>query len=195
MGSSFMRMLEPIPSRNKWAALWMTVKGQLQISIDSEGKVASRRLNSVLLEMLHEHKSRSMMREGVGEAADQPIEIVFMFDAFPVEAISVSHFCIGNASLRSEMSSLSEQLLRAITCGRISETNTQLREALLHNDVSLEFNSLLRDGGLAAPSDAPAAPSLPLAASVLPGFVHLKMYLAADKKAVEAWRGCSQCCP
>eukprot|EP00965_Chrysotila_dentata_P066862 2213577-Pleurochrysis_carterae.AAC.1 len=179
----FMRTLKPIPARNKWFAMWKAVKKQLRIEVDSEGNVASRRLNKVLQEMINDHGSKGMTRSGAGDTADDPIEIVFMFDAFPVEMISVSHFCVGNASLRQEMSSMSEQLLRAITCGRIPKTNSQLRTALQHNDVSVEFNNILRDGGLALP---PTASSTDYTSS--PVFVHLKMYIAADKKAVEAWR-------
>eukprot|EP00965_Chrysotila_dentata_P151459 5005264-Pleurochrysis_carterae.AAC.7 len=101
--------------------------------------------------------------------------------------ISVSHFCIGNASLRPEMSSLSEQLLRAITCGKISETNLQLHLALAHNLVSEEFNMLLGARGITMTvSESRPQP--------MPDFIHLEMYVAADKKAVDAMRGCSQCC-
>eukprot|EP00965_Chrysotila_dentata_P037266 1240144-Pleurochrysis_carterae.AAC.1 len=72
-----------------------------------------------------------------------------MFDGFPVERISICHFCLANASLSPNLSSQSKQLLRVVSCARISETNRQLRKALNLNSFAADFNQSVHDGGIA----------------------------------------------
>eukprot|EP00965_Chrysotila_dentata_P063854 2116251-Pleurochrysis_carterae.AAC.1 len=120
------------------------------------------------------------MEAEVRLTADKPVELAVMFNGFPVERIPVCHFCVANASLRAELSSQSDQLLRVITCARISETNRQLNKSLELNSFADDFNCCVSEGGFQLPDES---------------FAHITMLVAADKKGVEAFRGCSPCCP
>eukprot|EP00965_Chrysotila_dentata_P060153 1994442-Pleurochrysis_carterae.AAC.1 len=66
------------------------------------------------------------------------------------------------------MSSLFEQLLRAIMCGKIPETNLQLHRALAYNEVSTEFNQqILSDSGFTVSDHARPTP--------MPAFLRVQM--------------------
>eukprot|EP00965_Chrysotila_dentata_P036271 1207913-Pleurochrysis_carterae.AAC.1 len=72
------------------------------------------RLRDVVKDMVQTHGEMLMTAEGAGTAEDKPIELVVMFDGFPVERISICHFCVSNASLCPDLSSQSKQLLRVV---------------------------------------------------------------------------------
>eukprot|EP00965_Chrysotila_dentata_P203092 6181512-Pleurochrysis_carterae.AAC.2 len=76
--------------------------------------------------------------------AEEPIHIVILFDAFPVENISITHYCVANASLRPQLSDQPEQLLRGLCAAPVSESNAQLRRATTHNGLGAGFNQLAR---------------------------------------------------
>eukprot|EP00965_Chrysotila_dentata_P226133 6195220-Pleurochrysis_carterae.AAC.3 len=118
------------------------------------------RLCDAMRDLVVTHRKHGLMLEGAGESEREPVELVVMFDGFP--------------------------LLGVISCARISETNTQLLEALEHNHFAEDFNSALRQEGFV------------LSAEQEGSFVHATMLVTADKKGVEAHRGCTQCyqcCP
>eukprot|EP00965_Chrysotila_dentata_P261744 6214357-Pleurochrysis_carterae.AAC.11 len=62
-----------------------------------------------------------------------------MYDGFPVERISICHICASNASLRDDLALHSEQLLRVVSCAKISETNAQLTRAANHNHLASDL--------------------------------------------------------
>ena len=180
------RLPEPIPSRKVWTAALREMKGDLKISLNEDGTVAALRLSAVVEDMVLTQRQLKMLRPGAGDSPENPVEIVFMFDGFPVERISVEHFCVGTASLRDDFSSQSEQLLRVINCSKIKENNPSLRRVAEYNSMGRDFNELVRVRGF--------KPTAPVEENDYPPFVHVEMLVAADKKGVEVHRGCSPCC-
>eukprot|EP00965_Chrysotila_dentata_P001833 60636-Pleurochrysis_carterae.AAC.1 len=138
--------------------------------MNSDGTIASLRLRDVIADLIVSHRQHNLMLDDAGSTPDKPVELTIMFDGFPVERISICHFCVANASLRPELSSQSEQLLRVVSCARISETNRQLRRALELNSFDADFNACVSKGGISLPDGS---------------FVHTKMLVTADKKGVE----------
>eukprot|EP00965_Chrysotila_dentata_P260313 6213859-Pleurochrysis_carterae.AAC.1 len=148
--------------------------------MNEDGSIATLRLHDVLVDLVTTHRQMGMMSDGAGSSATSPVELVVMFDGFPVERLSICHFCVANASLRPQLSSHSEQLLRVVSCAKVSETNAQLTKAVEHNHFAADFNAVVSKSGF----------------SLLDGeFVHASMLVAADKKGVEAFRGCGPCSP
>eukprot|EP00965_Chrysotila_dentata_P109012 3601304-Pleurochrysis_carterae.AAC.1 len=110
------------------------MRKSFKIDMNEDGTIATLRLRDVMRDLFITHRERGLMPAGIGDSAAKPILLPVMFDGFPVEHISITHLnCVANASLRAEISSQSEQLLRVVSCARISETNTQLRKALQQN--------------------------------------------------------------
>eukprot|EP00965_Chrysotila_dentata_P088696 2928582-Pleurochrysis_carterae.AAC.1 len=105
LGKNIIRMLEPVPPKSRWAPVWLRVKQQLKIHVSDDGSVASRGFYTTLVEMIANHAQLGMTEACAGKAAATPLDVAFMFDGFPVERISVTHWCIGNSSLRPELSS------------------------------------------------------------------------------------------
>eukprot|EP00965_Chrysotila_dentata_P218387 6190552-Pleurochrysis_carterae.AAC.8 len=101
-----------------------------------------------------------------------------MFNAFPAEHNFTTHFGVAKASLQNHFSTQSEQLLRCISCARASESNLQLRLAFSHAGVDFDINTPFSTKIIDLPDNQR---------------VHLEILVAADKKAVKAYRGCDQC--
>ena len=183
-------MLEPLPARSKWWAKFRQVKDQLRIEMNSDGSISSLRLKDVLPDMLRSHRQLGMMAPDVGLGTSKAW-VVLMFDGFPVDDISIVHYCIFNASLKAEVSTQSESLLRVLAVARISESNAQLHRAADHHHLAEDFNGFARDKRCSLCDPAATAAGT----SSEPVQLGLEMFVAADKKGVEVHRGCAPCCP
>ena len=168
------RLPEPVPSRELWATALRLLKSELKISLNEDGTFAALRLLHVVVDMLSTQRRLRMLADGAGDSAEHPAEVVFMFDGFPVERISIEHFCVATASLRPELSSQSEQLLRVVNCSRIKENNPQMHRVAEHNRLGADFNELVRSRGAQVPTDVDGEEN----------FMHIEMLVAADKKGV-----------
>ena len=94
MAGEYVRIPEPIPSRTSWSQALRELKGELKISLHDDGTVAALRLSQVVREMISDFKQHGMLQPGAGDSAGNPVQVVFMFDGFPVERISIEHFCM-----------------------------------------------------------------------------------------------------
>eukprot|EP00965_Chrysotila_dentata_P241094 6204087-Pleurochrysis_carterae.AAC.1 len=149
LGNFFVRVPEPIPSRVRWSECFRKSKAELHIEMNTDGTIASRKLLNVVPEMIIAHRKHGMMLQEIGSEPSKPVELVIMFDGFPVKNICITHYCVANATLKPDLSDQSEQLLRMLCAARISETNAQLRRATNHHGLAAGFNSItVRSGTL-----------------------------------------------
>eukprot|EP00965_Chrysotila_dentata_P223461 6193584-Pleurochrysis_carterae.AAC.2 len=102
---AYVRMLEPVSPRTIWATASRDLHKSLKIDMNDDGTVDTLRLRDVLRDMFNIHRARGLMSDGTGESADKPMLLPVRFDGFPVEHISITHFCVANASQRAKISS------------------------------------------------------------------------------------------
>ena len=190
----YVRTLEPVRARASWANKFRAVKGELKIEMNPDGTISSLRLIDVVPDMLQKHRALGMMDAEIGVTGGK-VKLVLMFDGFPVDDVSIVHFCVFNASLKPELCTQSESLLRVLTVARISENNAQLWRAAEHHHLGEDFNGYARDGKCALPPPDSPPPQVPAAEPAAVQHLEIDMFLAADKKGVEVFRGCAPCCP
>jgi hypothetical protein len=126
-----------------------------------------------------------------------------MFDGFPVDEISMTHWCLANCSIAEEHADQSEALLRVVCIARKPESNLAFREMVLWNGVQDDFNLLVNKGFIETVeygrlSMCVICP-LPNHIDALPHVhafrVHSRLWAGADKVGVEKHRGCRQSNP
>ena len=95
-----------------------------------------------------------------------------------------------NASLKPDLCTQSESLLRVLTIARISESNAQLWRAVEHHHFRDDFNSYVRTGKCALPlaSEVAAAVQEPLQSLEIDMFVAGLPTRRAPKYSVVAHR-------
>ena len=96
-----------------------------------------------MCELYRDHSRLELNILGIGTSKERPWESTFMFDAFPCENESFTHFCLSNSSIVESKSDESEALLRIVAAARLPENNTALRNA----DVPADYNQIQADGG------------------------------------------------
>ena len=153
------------------------IEEDLAIYVSEDGKVATFRLLDRLRELHDDHKSLGLVRPSCGSSKEEPHVVVFTFDGFPVEAVSVEHTAIFSASLINP--TLSEEFLRIISCGTLKETTTELNRMFAMRKIDKDFNLITTRGYYTGEGDEK---------------VHVELTISADKKAVEMLRGCSPGC-
>ena len=69
------------------------------MEMNGDGTISSLRLKDVAPDMIAKHRSLGMMSPDTGTPGHLPVQLVLMFDGFPVNDLSIVHYCIANASL------------------------------------------------------------------------------------------------
>ena len=139
-------MPEPVCAQPRWKNLFKAVEGRLMIKSDETGSIASLGFLSVLVEMVTRQRDVGMLRPHAGEIGYEPIDVTMMFDGFPVDEISMTHWCLANCSLAEHLADQSEALLSVVCIARKTESNQGFHDTLKWNGVGEEFNSLVEKG-------------------------------------------------
>eukprot|EP00965_Chrysotila_dentata_P248090 6208142-Pleurochrysis_carterae.AAC.1 len=105
-------------------------------------------------------------------------------DGFPVTGFSLVHFCVYNCSLLPEFVTQSEAELRCLAITRLPETILRPPMQLTSRASSTRTST---SPSLAKPCHPLMAPKTRLST--------LASRFSADKKGLEAHRGCSPCSP
>lgn len=180
----FVRVPQPIPPVELVRKKFKEFESSLKIKVSEDGRIATHRFKDKLIEMFMEHRSLGLIKPGCGRSKDNCFWVVYTMDGFPVEALSVEHAGIFCANLA--VPSQSEEFFRIVTCATIKETNAELNRMHSVRGIHKDFNAMNTKGSVDY-TDTQGTET-----------IHTKLFVCADKKAVENLRGscpgCAWCC-
>ena len=174
---ALLRWPEPIPAIEQIRSVYKEYEGSLKIAVSEDGKVACHRFSTKALELHQQHHSRGLVAIDTGTEKTKAHRIVYAFDAFPVDGLSIEHGCLSSASLL--VPSQSEDMLKILMVGTLKENTEGLNRMHETRRVDKDFNQILSRGYIQSGDTK----------------IFLELFICVDKKAVEMMRGCSPGCP
>ena len=148
----------------------------MKITVSEDGKVACHRFSDKLIELYTEHLEFSLIAADVGTQLKHH-RIVYSFDAFPVDGLSIEHNVLASVSLL--VPSQSEDRCKIVSVATIKENTEGLNRIHEARRVDKDFN-LVNSRGWLKHGDQQ---------------IYIDLFLCVDKKAVEMLRGCAPGCP
>ena len=177
----------PIETRSKWVLPFQQMKLSLGVGLDANGNLASRRLRTVVQELVLEDRASGALPAHVGLSCEgERLQINLLMDGFPLDKQSIEHLCVANCSMPDTFAIHSEAMLKCVTVGRMSESNAGLKKMYDHNGLGDDVNKLIEDGFVCVASGDDTAEETTRC--------YLEVTCTADRKAVEANLGCGPCC-
>eukprot|EP00965_Chrysotila_dentata_P110070 3636999-Pleurochrysis_carterae.AAC.1 len=165
------------------------MRAQLGTEVLAVGETASKRLAAEVKVMFDRDHHR--MSAGIGCTKESLKHVHFSADGFPTTGFSLLYACVSNVSVLPRFLSHSEAELSCLLVSRRAENWNQIRR-----DGAILFHVA---AGLTAGANSSTAADLTAADSTVAhagrnvgvgGKLYLKLSLTADKKNLDAMRGC-----
>ena len=174
-----LRWPEPIPPIEKIREIYKKYEADLKMAVSDDGKIACHRFLDKAIELHNQHQKKGLVTTDVG-TEQRRHRLVYSFDAFPVDGLSIEHAVISSADLT--VPSQSEDMCKIISVATVKENTEGLNRIHAARRVHKDYNFLSSTGRIEK-------------RGVGGTDIWVEMFICVDKKAVECLRGCAPGCP